>query len=88
LRNDFGWLIFGRAVFIGMTLAVPEGVLIQAAQALAFIMMDTQVDGLVKSRFTDDFVKSSKFKARRSDNAMKRNAEVGIFTKSSRLGKG
>jgi hypothetical protein len=71
LRNDFGWLVFGRAVFIGMTLAVPEGVLIQAAQALAFIMMDTQVDGLVKSRFTDDCVKSSKFKARESRVTMR-----------------
>jgi hypothetical protein len=66
LFNDIGWLVFGRTVFIGMALAVPEGVLIQAAQAAAFIMMDTQVDGLVKSQFTDDFVKSSKFKARES----------------------
>jgi hypothetical protein len=64
LLNDIEGLIFGRTVFVGMTLAVPEGALIRAAQALAFIMMDTQVDGLVKSRITDDFVKSSKFKAR------------------------
>jgi hypothetical protein len=61
LLNDIEGLIFGRMVFVGMTLAVPEGALIRAAQALAFIMM---VDGLVKSRITDDFVKSSKFKAR------------------------
>jgi hypothetical protein len=61
LLNDIAWLVFERTVFIGMTLAVPEGVLIRAAQAAAFIMMDTQVDGLVKSWITDDFVKSSKF---------------------------
>jgi hypothetical protein len=54
-------------------------------------------DGLVKSRFSEGFAKSSKFSARilchcgvlivrRSDNAMKRNAGVGLFATSSNLG--
>jgi hypothetical protein len=31
--NDIEWLFFGWAVFIGMTLAVQQGVLIRGAQA-------------------------------------------------------
>jgi hypothetical protein len=67
LLNDIVWLVFGRTVFDGMTLAVPVSPLeLRKQHHPGVYMMDTQVDGLAKSRFTDNFVKSSKFKARES----------------------
>jgi hypothetical protein len=67
LLNDIGWLVFGWVVFIGMTLAVLSRYSHPRKQHHAGVyMMDTQVDELVKSRFTDDLVKGPKFKAHES----------------------
>ena len=63
-----------------------------SSRGFSRLSQHTKIDGLVTSQIDRDFVKSSKFKAhesesrgvlivRRSDNAMKRNAEVGRFTK-------